>query len=322
MGKMLVEKKEPQTLFEEFGISEKKFLVTGGAGFIGSHLVEDLVLYGAKNITVLDNFINGNLKNLENLPPNINVVIGDIRNKETVDFHVKNSDIVFHLASLINANESIENPYLYKEVIYDGTKNIAISTSYNQKKLIYASSFAVYGDSAVPCSELTQCAPMNPYGYYKLQSEQLIMKLGGHIARFSNVYGERQSAGVVPALINKHLNNVSPTINNYGEQTRDFIYVKDITTALIVLAVLKESGFNIFNICSGKSITINNLNSIIRSFTKSTQPPTYTGKDSWEVIHSCGNNNRITTYTTWKPNWDLNTALYSTVEYYKHILLK
>lgn len=245
----------------------KNVLVTGGAGFIGSHLVEKLVFLGAR-VTVLDNFSNGSIANLKNVLAQITLNYADVSIPYVCLKATQNKDIVFHLAALV----SIPQSQLFSEICHKinvlGTKNLLEgSVKNNVKSFILSSSCAVYGNKSEPCKEDDEAKPLSPYAQSKLEAEILCQKyaldngLNALSLRYFNVYGERQKIdGEYAAVVAKFrysLENKLPiTIFGDGYQTRDFIHVSKVVDANIKVAMHNNLCGNILNVASGKSISI------------------------------------------------------------------
>jgi UDP-glucose 4-epimerase len=244
----------------------KNVLVTGGAGFIGSHLVEKLVALGA-NVTVLDNFATGKLTNLLKVLPYINILYSDICSEFNAIKATKNKDIIFHLAAFISVSESVKYPKLCYEININGTKNLLEGCRINKvPTFIFSSSCAVYGNRDQMCREEDLPTPMSPYAESKLASERLCKEYSKNFGistaclRYFNVYGERQNpagnyAAVVARFRYQLLNNMPLTVFGDGTQTRDFINVLQVVDANLLVGTKNFSG-DIFNIASGKSINL------------------------------------------------------------------
>ena len=240
-----------------------KILVTGGAGFIGSHLVKALVEAGY-SVRVLDNLSTGSLENLRGL--SLDFVKGDVRNYDEVEKAVKGMEAVVHLAALIDVSESVEKPLDYLEVNVKGTLNVA-RASRNVDTVIFSSSCAVYGEpEKLPIDEDHRINPKSPYAASKAGGEAYIISyanLYGYrpvILRFFNVYGPKQSraySGVITEFIRRAARGDPPIIYGDGEQTRDFIHVRDAVDA--VVRSLKSNASGIYNIGSGKATKISEL---------------------------------------------------------------
>ncbi len=248
--------------------NNKNVLVTGGAGFIGSNIVKELVKLNT-NVTVLDNFSTGSLNNLKDVINRINIIYADVTNIFSCKKAVAKKDIVFHLAALTSVNQSIQNPNLYYKVNTQGTKNLleACRLCKNKIKFIFSSSASVYGTKNTLCSEDDTPNPQSPYAKSKLDSEFLCKKynqkynLNTGILRYFNVYGKNQNpngeyAAVVAKFKYNLINNLPITIFGDGKQTRDFIHVDDVAMANILLATKEEMNGEIINVASGQSINL------------------------------------------------------------------
>jgi len=285
------------------------FLVTGGAGFIGSHTAEELVRRGEK-VRVLDNFSTGKQENLSPFQSFIELVEGDIRELETCRRALRGVDFVFHLAALTSVPGSISDPLLNHEININGTANLLLASSEAKvKRLVFASSAAVYGDSrALPLREGTEGAPLSPYALSKLVGEkycQLFYQLFGLetvCLRYFNVFGPRQDpfsayASVIPLFINTILSEERPQIFGDGEQSRDFVFVADAVEAnLGAIEAPEEALGGVFNIGSGERTTINSLVSEICELTGVSVMPIYTDPRAGDITHSfadIGNARRV-----------------------------
>jgi nucleoside-diphosphate-sugar epimerase len=248
-----------------------RILVTGGAGFIGSHLVDALIREG-KQVYVLDDFSKGSMENLAaHIATNaITIKKGDIRNRNHVDELASKVDAVAHLAAIVDHTQCLKDPCLAESVNSEGTLNVLeTAKECGVKRFVYASSAAVYGDTMkVPITELTETNPISPYGTTKLAGEKHCHELQSNelatvCLRFFNVFGPRQSissqySGVITAFMQKLLNGEPPIIHGDGLQTRDFVWVTDVVQG-IVRAI--ESGVSdiTFNIATGIETTIDAL---------------------------------------------------------------
>lgn len=247
----------------------QRTLVTGGAGFIGSHLVERLVAAG-EQVVVLDNLSSGKR---ENLPPQAELIVGDITDGALVDDLVKEADSVFHLAALVSVQECIKNWDFGHQVNLGATIRLfhaAAKVRAVEVPVIYASSAAVYGDrSGSNCCEVNLPAPISPYGADKLGCEHqaramaAIHNLPSVGLRFFNVYGPRQDphspyAGVISRFCANRLSNDPHTVFGDGQQGRDFIYVADIIEGLVRARTFAASSnrASVFNLCTGVETTL------------------------------------------------------------------
>lgn len=246
-----------------------KIIVTGGAGFIGKHLIEFLITKKI-NISIFDNFSNSKEESIIYLKnQGVKIIKGDITKMQDINNAIKDHDIVIHLAAKISIQESIENPSKTFQTNVEGTKNVLIACEKNNiKKIIVASSAAVYGESlpGVKLTENSKTNPISPYGKSKVMMEREIRKfISKHninciVLRFFNIYGIGQSveyAGVITKFINRIKANKSLEILGDGMQTRDFVSIKDVINS-IYHAI--ENGKNgTYNIACGKAITIKEL---------------------------------------------------------------
>ena len=253
-----------------------KIIVTGGAGFIGSHLVEELVSR-SYDVIVLDNFSTGTLKNLNNVINKIQVVECDLSKKESWIQHFSEVDLGFHLAALADIVPSIEKPLEYFQSNVMGTLNVLESSrKFNIKKIIYSASSSCYGiPEDLPTSETSKIMPQYPYALTKYLGEQLVLhwnnvyKLQAISLRFFNVFGTRsRTSGAYGAVfgvfIAQKIANRPLTVVGDGTQSRDFIYVSDVIEAMICAANTNISG-EIINIGSGLPHTVNDIVKFLNS---------------------------------------------------------
>lgn len=272
-----------------------KCLVTGGAGFIGSNLVERLVKEHHE-VTVLDDLSTGNKKNLEGVQQNITFVKASITDKESLAKAAKGVEVIFHLAAMISVPDSIADPVKANWINVHGTVNVLIAAKQNKAKVVFASSCAVYGDTPViPVSEKELPCPLSPYGLNKLTAEQYL-QLFNHLyglpyaaLRFFNVFGPKQDpqspyAAVIPLFIQKLLKDEHPSIFGDGEQTRDFVFVQNIVDALLLAATTNKNG--VFNIGSGEQVSINQLVKELNDLLKKKLEPEYLAERPGDIKHS------------------------------------
>jgi UDP-glucose 4-epimerase len=246
-------------------------LVTGGLGFIGSHLVDRLV-DGANDVTVLDDLSSGSKTNLMRPDsPHLKIIRGSILNRDQVAQSMKGADAVVHLAAIVSVQRSISEPNLTHDVNVTGTLNL-LSEAARQEidKFVFASSAAVYGKSkSLPLREDSPVNPLSPYGASKAASEAYCkaffesMKLATVILRFMNVYGPRRSSGAYAGVMMKFaeaISNDKPLIiYGDGEQSRDFTYVSDIVDAIVLSLESEKTKGVLMNVGTGKPHTINQL---------------------------------------------------------------
>jgi len=280
------------------GFSE--ILVTGGAGFIGSNLVDRLLADGFK-VKVIDDLSTGDEQNLAHLENNesFEFIEGNVRDFDLINKSVKGVDAVFHEAALVSVTRSVEDPLLSNEINVKGSLNLLKAcVNANVKRFVYASSCAVYGDAEVlPVSEDLSAKPLSPYAVDKLATEKYakvffdVYGLETIGLRYFNVYGPRQKhgqySGVISIFIKSFLENKSPTIYGDGEQTRDFVNVKDVVEANMLALSRRDIAGEVFNISSGKAFTINKIVKIIQKITsKESIDPIYTEPRLGDIKHS------------------------------------
>jgi UDP-glucose 4-epimerase len=249
-----------------------RVLVTGGAGFIGSHLVDRLVDEGY-DVRVIDNLYSGKLENIEHhiKSGKVDFVKGDIRDASLVKISLAGVEAVFHLAAIISVPFSVSNPQLTLDVNLAGTTNLLNACSKkNIDKFVFVSSCAVFGDTKIlPVNENASTNPISPYAESKLLAERDCLNfqqkglLQSVVLRFFNVYGPRQGmneySGVITRFINRAKQKQPLTIYGDGSQTRDFVNVKDIVQALYACMKSKSANGEVFNIGSGNPTSITEL---------------------------------------------------------------
>jgi len=250
-------------------------LVTGGAGFIGSHLVEKLVQLGA-NVTVLDDLSSGNVLNLKNVKNKIRFIQKSVEDIGACMEATEGKAIIFHLAAFISVPDSIKNPQRCHKTNVEGTFNILEAARINKvKRFIFSSSAAVYGPVEQKCKETMRCNPQSPYGTSKLIGELLCKQFSLNfglktvVLRYFNVFGDRQNPnGAYAAVVAKFRDlmgkNRPVTIFGDGMQMRDFIPVENVVEANLILAMLDQMDGQIFNIGTGQSINLLELIDILK----------------------------------------------------------
>ncbi len=300
----------------------KKVLVTGGAGFIGSWVADTLIDNGF-DVVVADNLSSGFMKNIN---PKIKFYNADIRdNKISEIFEKEKPDFVFHLAAKINLRESVENPVESADVNIIGTLNLLMNcVRYNVKKFIFSSTGgAMYDENCkLPASENEKENPISPYGISKFAIEKYLeffKKVYGidYVSlRYSNVYGPRQNskgeAGVIAIFIDNLLSGKQPVINGSGEQTRDYVYVKDVAKANLL--ALELSG--IFNVGTGKETDVNEIFRNIKKILNSNINEIHGVWAEGDLMRSCLNSEKLIG-KGWKIKYNLEEGLKETVDYFK-----
>ena len=250
-----------------------KFIVTGGAGFIGSNIVKKLVARGDE-VTVIDNLNTGKEKNLASIKEKIVFLKDSILNIDLLEKHTEGIDGVFHQAALASVQDSFLKPEEYNDVNVNGTENILKIAKKNNFKVVYASSSSVYGNpEKIPIKESDRKNPINPYAKTKLEKERLAKKysqMGVKVIglRYFNVFGKGQSkeyAGVLKLFLERIRDELPPKINGDGSQFRDFVYVEDVADANI-MSMDSKVNHEFFNVGTNTSITILDLaKTIIKS---------------------------------------------------------
>lgn len=293
-----------------------KFAVTGGAGFIGSHLVESLISAGHA-VVVIDNLKTGKKENLSKHIERIEFVQGDIRDYELLNEKFKNIDGVFHEAALASVPDSFRIPDEYHHVNVNGTENIFKLARHYEFKVVYASSSSVYGNPLkIPITEDHPKNPINPYAQTKVDAEKLAQKYakeGTEIIglRYFNVFGERQSkeyAGVIKKFLENIYNNKPPIINGDGQQTRDFVYVGDVVKANI-LAMESKVQHAFINIGTNTSLTILELAKMIIRESGHSFSPVHAPPLEGDVKESRADITLATELLKWTPKTTLNDWL-------------
>ncbi|WP_028402782.1 SDR family oxidoreductase [Ectobacillus panaciterrae] len=300
-----------------------KVLVTGGAGFIGSHIVDKLIENNYE-VVIVDNLSTGNPKHLN---PSATFYQVDITEKdmETV-FLIEKPNYVIHQAAQIDIQSSLKDPSFDAKVNILGTINVLEKCiKYNVEKIVYASSAAAYGKPIyLGVDENHEINPISFYGISKhtpehyIQTFSQLYDLKYTILRYANVYGIRQDpkgeGGVVSIFVDKLLNNESPFIFGDGEQTRDFINVKDIASAN--LAALNKGHNNTFNISCNTQTTVNELLSMMNQILDKNVRPIYRDPRPGDILHSYLDNQKAKTVLGWNSEIDLYGGLKETIQYY------
>ena len=285
-----------------------KILVTGGAGFIGSHIVEYLVQRG-DDVTILDNLNAGKMQNLSRINNDINFVNGDIRDYKLLEKLTKDSDGVFHEAALVSVPHSFKIQDEYFDVNTNGTENILKLAKEYGFKVVYASSSSVYGNQKqMPIKESDDRNPANPYAQTKLKAELLAEKyseMGVRVIglRYFNVYGRRQSkeyAGVIKLFLERIQQKKAPKINGDGLQTRDFVYVEDVVKANI-LAMDSNVKHQFFNVGMGYSISILDLANMVIDASGLSLEPIHDSQLPGDIRDSQADLELINKLLEWKP---------------------
>lgn len=323
------------TPYHTVDLSQYKFLVTGGAGFIGSNLVEYLLKYKAGHVRVLDNLSNGYFENIEPFLslPNFEFVEGDIRDLETCKRAVADIDFVSHQAALGSVPRSIKDPITTNEVNISGFLNVLIAAkeSPSCKRMVYAASSSTYGDSAaLPKVEGQEGKPLSPYAVTKAVNEYYAdvfsRVYGFHTIglRYFNVFGPKQNANnpyaaVIPIFCKHYIDGTAPTINGDGLTSRDFTFVENavqanVRTMLHGIAPLAEqsedlSAHQVFNVACGDQISLNEMTSMLKKISGKNIDPTYGPERAGDVRHSKASVEKLANFCGYRPKFRFNESL-------------
>ena len=296
-------------------------LVTGGAGFIGSHLVDRLIMEGWR-VRVIDDLTTGNISNLSKVDRKVEFFQGSITDAELVGRAVQGVEVIFHFAAKVFVPESFKIPSQYEHTNVHGTDILLKAARMaGVGRLILSSTSAVYGDAAkLPISEQSLTAPMSPYACNKLAAEELGRKAAsdGGIAftalRYFNVYGLRQDprstySGVISRFAENIGKNIAPTIYGDGLQTRDFINVGDVARANLLAAMSERTGYSVYNVGSGLETSINDLFQRMTLITGSTLVARHELRRHGEVSRSLANIDKIKSELGFAPRVQLKEGL-------------
>ena len=286
-----------------------KYVVTGGAGFIGSHITKKLVECG-DIVTVVDNMNTGKEKNLESVRDKINFVKGDILDMDLLDGITKDADGVFHQAALASVQDSFDEPDKYHNVNVNGTENILKLSKKHGFKVVYASSSSVYGNPIrIPIKESDDKNPINPYAETKLKKEELAIKyskMGVNVIglRYFNVFGKGQSkeyAGVLKLFLERIRDKLPPKINGDGTQFRDFVHVSDVVNANI-MSMDSNITHEFFNVGTNTTTTILDLAKNIIEFSGLNIEPIFGPALDGDVHKTRANIDLIKKKIDWEPS--------------------
>lgn len=305
------------------------YLVTGGAGFIGSHIAVRLVKEGHR-VKVLDNLVAGKKENLSEVWDDIEFIEGDIRDLDLLMKVMKGVDYVLHQAALRSVPKSVENPLEYDEVNVHGTLNVFVSARDNGvKRVVYASSSSVYGDQPV-LPEREDMLPLlvSPYAASKLANEYYARCFYHNYGletvglRYFNVFGPRQSldnqyAVVIPKFITCILNDEPPPIHGDGTQTRDFTYIDNVVDGNLLACEKEGIGGEVFNLACGQSCSVLDLVKYINEIVGKDVKPVFTPPRPGDVKHTLADTTKLETRMGFRCKVDLMEGLRRTVEWFK-----
>jgi UDP-glucose 4-epimerase len=304
-----------------------KYIVTGGAGFIGSHIVEAIA--GSHDVVVIDNFSSGKLENLRRFSDSINCIQGTINNITLLKDACKGADGIFHLAAIASVAQSVADPVATHETNLTGTLKVLLAAQDSGvKKVVFSSSSAVYGDGpTLPKREDLPPLPLSPYAVSKLAGEyycKVFTELFGvktASLRYFNVFGPRQDpqseyAAVIPKFITRLLNNQPPVIFGDGKQTRDFVYVKDVVRANLL--AMQSSATGTFNIGSGERIDLTTLAGTLSDIMNVNLPPLYKKARSGDIRDSVSDITAANKTFGYLPSYSLDKGLAETIQWFRN----
>ena len=308
-----------------------KVLVTGGAGFIGSNLADELIRQGAK-VSILDNFSTGFRENLEEIKGDFDFIEADLNDDEKLEKSLENVEIVFHQAALPSVPRSVENPLETHRACVDGTFNLLLKAKENGgvRRVIYAASSSAYGNQEkLPKVETMSPSPLSPYAGAKLMGEYYC-QVFNHVygleticLRYFNVFGPRQNpssqySGVISRFIDALMNDAPPTVYGDGEQSRDFTFIANVVDANIKAAVASKGIGEVINTANGERITLNQLLKVLQKITnKENVQVNYQPERQGDVKHSQADNKRAIDWLGYEKSVDLEDGLRQTIEWWK-----
>jgi UDP-glucose 4-epimerase len=304
-------------------------LVTGGAGFIGSHLVEALVWRGDR-VRVLDNFSTGDRGNLEGVQDRIDLVEGDVTDLETVRRATRGCNLVFHQAALASVPRSVANPLATHRACVDGTLHVLLAArDAGVRRVIYAASSSAYGNSQrLPKCETDPTAPLSPYAVAKLAGEQYcaafseVYRLETVRLRYFNVFGPRQSPGsayaaVIPLFIQALSSGKRPPVHGDGKQSRDFTFVADVVAANLLAAEAPDVSGRVYNVGCGRQTSLLELIDHLNTMLGTRIFPLHTTARPGDVRHSLADIGRAQDELGYRPSTDVPTGLKRCLEWWR-----
>lgn len=307
-----------------------KVLVTGGAGFIGSNLADELIKQGAK-VVVLDNFLTGFRENLDEIEGDFEFIEGDLNDNKKLEKAVEGVEIVFHQAALPSVPRSVDNPLETHQACVDGTFNVLLkSKDAGVKRVVYAASSSAYGNQeTLPKVETMRPEPLSPYAAAKLMGEyyaQVFYNVYGLetlCLRYFNVFGPRQNpsshySGVISRFVDALMGDKTPVIYGDGETSRDFTYVANVVNANISAAQTARGIGEIMNVANGERITLNELLEVLKKITEKTDVRAdYQPQRAGDVKHSQADITRAKEWLGYKKLVGLEDGLEKTIDWWK-----
>jgi UDP-glucose 4-epimerase len=310
------------------------YLVTGGAGFIGSNIVDELLRRGER-VRVLDNFSTGREDNVAEFASRVDLIRADVRDEDAVDQAVNGADYVLHQAALASVPRSIADPTSNNQVNAQGTLNILIAAKkHGVKRVVYASSSSVYGDSQeLPKVETMTPNPKSPYAVAKLAAEYYCRVFGELYGvptvslRYFNVFGPRQDpnsqySAVIPLFVKALLEGKSPNIYGDGEQSRDFTFISNVVNANLLACEANVTGARVYNIACGGRYTLNQLFAALRDRIGGNIEPVYGPARPGDVKHSMAAIERIQKELGYNVGVSFEEGIDRTVQWYQTVGLK
>ena len=307
------------------------YLVTGGAGFIGSNIVEALIERGHA-VRVVDNFLTGRRENLEPFAGRFELVEGDIRDLDLMRSVVRGCDYVLHQAALPSVPRSVEDPLTAHAINVDGTLNVLVAArEEGVKRVVFASSSAVYGESPVEAKhEDLPPMPVSPYGASKAAGEaymsafSAVYGLQTVALRYFNVFGPRQDpnsqyAAVVPLFVRALLDGRPPTIFGDGEQSRDFTYVANVVEANLLAAAAPEAAGKVINVACGGSVSVNRLAAVLAGILGVSIEPVHADPRPGDIRHSLADISRARALLGYEPRVGLEEGLRRTCDWFREV---
>lgn len=307
-----------------------KFLITGGAGFIGSNLADELLRQGGK-VIILDNFITGFRENLEEIKGDFEFIEADINDDKKLEQAVEGVETIFHQAALPSVPRSVDNPKETHQACVNGTFNLLLKAKENNvRRLIYAASSSAYGDQeTLPKLETMSPEPLSPYAAAKLMGEYYcrvfssVYGLETLCLRYFNVFGPRQNpssqySGVISRFVDALMTNTTPVIYGDGETTRDFTYIANVVDANLKAAQTDKGIGEVMNVANSERISLNELLEVLKKITgKENAIADYQPERKGDVKHSQADNRRAIEWLGYEKLVGLEEGLQKTIDWWK-----